>query len=222
MKKLALAAATLTAAAIAAALYITTSTADQPSAMTSSQANQLALARYDDYRSGVTAISATIPISGQDFRLTGRVDWHSHLGYATLTASQQGTELLQWSPNGLAVRGNWTGPLPTTLSADGWMLRPWQQGADLDTALQLILDLGSTHPENAKLLQQSAATVLRHDSVAGTPVTVFAATPHTRYWIAADGTLRRFEALVDASSDWTEVDLAPGAAPAIPRIPGMQ
>ncbi|HET9173420.1 MAG TPA: hypothetical protein VFN97_28575 [Actinospica sp.] len=101
------------------------------------------------------------------------------------------------------------------------MTRPWRQGADLDTALQLILDLGATHPENAAQLQHSTATILRHDTVTGVPVTVYAATPHTHYWIAADGTLRRFEALVDASPDWTQVDLTPGSAPAVPRIPGM-
>ena len=200
--------------------------------MTSSQADLLSLARFNDYQNGVSAISATIPVSGQDFRLVGRVDWHNHLGYAILSEPQQvggGTELLQWTPNGIAVRGTWSGPLPAQPPADGWTLRPWQQGADLDTALQLILDLASDRPENAQLLQQSGAEVLRHDSVSGTPVTVFAGPPessggaaHTNYWIADDGTLRRFEAQVNDSNTWTEVDIAPGSAPAVPHIPGMQ
>jgi hypothetical protein len=224
------AAVTLTAAAIAAGLYFT-STPDQSTAMTASEADQLALARFNDYQNGVTALDATIPVSGQAFHLTGRVDWHSRLGYATLAAPQpaDGTELLQWSANGIAVRGGWTAPLPAAPPSDGWMLRPWQPSADLDTALQLILDLGSDRPENPQLLQQSGATVLGHDTVSGTAVTVFTgppdaatATPHTRYWIAADGTLRRFEALVDGSTTWTRVDLTPGPAPAIAHIPGMQ
>ena len=229
MKRKIAGAVVLTAAAIAAALYFTAAP-DQSTAMTASQADQLALARFNDYQNGVTTIDATIPVSGQDFQLTGRVDWHSHLGYATLAAPQpaDGTELLQWSANAIAVRGNWTAPLPAALPPDGWTLRPWQPGADLDTALQLILDLGSDRPENAQLLQQSGATVLRHDTLHGTTVTVFTGppeaatnTPHTRYWIAADGTLRRFEALVDGSTTWTRVDLTPGSAPAIPHIPGM-
>jgi hypothetical protein len=230
MKKKIAATVTLTAAVIAAALYFT-STPDQSTAMTASQADQLALARFNDYQNGVTAINATIPLSGQDFRLIGRVDWRSHLGYATLAAPQptDGTELLQWSAAGIAVRGNWTAPLPAAPPPDGWTLRPWQPGADLDTALQLVLDLGSDRPENAQLLQRSGATVLRHDTLDGTAATIFTgpsdaatATAHTRYWIAADGTLRRFEALVNGSPAWTRVDLTAGPAPAIPHIPGMQ
>lgn len=210
------------ASALGAALYLTTP-ADQSTAMSSTQADRLALARAAEYRSGVTAIDATIPVSGQTFQLDGRVDWRSHLGYATLTAPQQGgeTELLQWTPNGIAVRGSWTGPLPSTPPADGWMVRPWQQGADLDTALHLILDLGTDQPENAQRLQQSGLNILRRDSIGSLAITVYD-TPHTRYWVSDDGTLRRFEALVDGSTTWTRVDLVPGSAPAVPQIPGMR
>ena len=220
------------AVGVAGAVSLATGTGDtQGSAMTSAQADVLALARFHDFQNGVSAIDATVPVSGQDFRLDGRVDWHGHLGYATLASSQQGdgTELLQWTPSGIAVHGSWTGPLPARPPADGWTVRAWQPGAELDTALQLILDLGSDRSENAQRLQQSGAEVLRRDSVGGTAVTVFAGPPenstaaaHTRYWIADDGTLRRFEAQVDGSSTWTRVDLAPGRTPAVPHIPGMR
>ena len=224
------------AAGLGVALWVTTSaSSDQTApAMTSAQADLLALARFNDYQNGVSAIDATVPVSGQDFTLDGRVDWQDHLGYATLAAHQQGdgTELLQWTPNGIAVRGGWTGPLPATPPAGGWEVRAWQQGADLDTALQLILNLGADRPENAQLLQQSGASVLREASIGGVHVTVFAGPPetdggvstdaHTRYWIADDGTLRCFEALIGGSTTWTEVDIAPGPAPAVPHIPGVQ
>jgi hypothetical protein len=211
--------------------FTTSSSPDQTTAMTSAQADLLALARFNDYQNGVSAINAEIPVSGQEFALDGRVDWQNHLGYATLASAQQsGAELLQWTPNGIAVRGNWTGPLPATPPADGWTVRAWQQGADLDSALQLILDLAADRPENAQSLQQSGASVLRDADIGGEHVTVFAGPPetqggtnsHTRYWIADDGTLRRFEALIDGSTTWTEVDVAPGSAPAVPQIPGMQ
>jgi hypothetical protein len=204
-----------------AAWFTTSSTTGQnsDSAMTSAQADLLALARFNDYQSGVSAIDAEIPVSGQEFALDGRVDWQNHLGYATLAAAQQGggTELLQWTPNGIAVHGNWTGPLPATPPADGWTVRAWQQGADLDSALQLILDLAADRPENAQSLQQSGAGVLQETNIGGEHVTVFTGPPetqggtnsHTRYWIADDGTLRRFEALVDGSTTWTEVNIAP-------------
>ena len=222
---------------LGAAVWFTTSSgAGQDSAMTSAQADLLALARFNDYQNGVSAIDAEIPVSGQEFTLAGRVDWQNHLGYATLTAAQPqaqqggGTELVQWTPNGIAVRGSWSGPLPATPPSDGWEVRAWQQDADLDSALQLILALGADRPENAQLLQQSGASVLRDANVGGEHVTVFTGPPetqggtdsHTRYWVADDGTLRRFEALIDGSTTWTEVDIAPGSAPAVPHIPGMQ
>lgn len=230
-RSIVLAAALVTAATLGAALYFLTVRDQGPAAsLTPSQAAALADARFEDYRNGVTAIDAVIPVSGRDFRLDGRVDWRAGIGYATFTGAAQadGTDLLQWTPNGLAVRGSWTGPLPASLPADGWMVRPWQQGADLDTALRLILGLGSDRPENAQSVQRSGASVLRQDSVGGVPVTVFAGPPdaatgsaHTRYWVSGAGTLRRFEALVDGSTGWTRVDLAAGQAPSIPHIPGM-
>ena len=207
-------------------------TAPSASAMTSAQADLLANARFRDYQNRVSVIDASVPISGQLFELDGRVDWQNHLGYATLTAQQQGggTELLQWTPYGIAVRGGWSGPLPATPPADGWAVRAWQPGTDLDTALQLILDLSTDRPENAQALQRSGAGVLWHDSVGGEHMTVFAGPPergdadtdsHTRYWIADDGSLRRFEALIDGSTAWTDVHLVPGSAPAVPHIPGV-
>jgi hypothetical protein len=207
----------------------------QGSVMTSAQADLLASARFLDYQNHVSAIEASVPVSGQMFELEGRVDWQGRVGYATLAAPQQGggTELLQWTPNGIAVRGGWSGPLPATPPADGWEVRAWQPGADLDTALQLILDLGAVRPENPRRLQLSGAGVLRRDSIGGEQVTVFAGPPepradagatadsHTRYWIADDGSLRRFEARVDGATAWTEVDLVPGPAPSVPHIPGI-
>ena len=234
-KKLAIGLGTaITALGLGLAAWYTTSSATQNSnsAMTSAQADLLALARFNDYQNGVSAIDAEIPISGQEFTLDGRVDWQSHLGYATLASAQQagGTELLQWTPNGIAVRGNWTGPLPATPPADGWTVRAWQQGADLDSALQLILDLAANRPENAQQLRQSGAIVLRETNIGAAHVTIFAGPPetqggansHTRYWIADNGTLRRFEALIDGSTTWTEVNITPGSAPPVPQIPGMQ
>lgn len=214
-------------AALGASIYFATASAPATSTMTASQADLLALARFNDYQTGVTAIDAAIPISGRNYELDGRVDWRSHLGYATLTGDD--AVLLQWTANGIAVHGSWTGPLPAKPPADGWTTRQWQQGADLDTALQLILDLSSDRPENAQLVRQSGASVLRRDMIGGQSVTVFAgppeagsATAHTRYWISDTGTLRRFEALIDGSSTWTRVDLATGPAAPIPHIPGMQ
>ena len=234
-KKLAIGLGTaITALGLGMAAWYTTSSATQNSnsAMTSAQADLLALARFNDYQNGVSAIDAEIPVSGQEFALDGRVDWQNHLGYATLASPQQtsSTELLQWTPNGIAVRGNWTGPLPATPPADGWTVRAWQQGADLDSALQLILDLAANRPENAQQLRQSGATVLRETNIGAAHVTIFAGPPetqgstnsHTRYWIADNGTLRRFEALIDGSTTWTEVNITPGSAPPVPQIPGMQ
>jgi len=71
-----------------------------------------------------------------------------------------------------------------------------------DLLLTLLLSLGTDRPENALLLRQGSAEFLRHDEVDGVRVTVMSGPrpaqdtqeSKTRYWVDADGDLRRFEA----------------------------
>lgn len=208
-----------------------------PAAMSAAQADRLALARFTEYQSGASAIEALVQISGQTFKVSGRVDWKQHRALAVITptaaasaaAPASDTQLLLWTPAWLAVRGTWNGAAPDTPPPDGWTLRDWQPGAELDTVLQLILQLAADRPENAQLLRQSGAAVLRTDTVGTQPVTVYQGPPsqdgtgsHTRYWVAQDGSLPRFEARVGTDTHWAQVDLAPGHAAPVPAIPGIQ
>jgi hypothetical protein len=204
-----------------------------PATMTVAQADHLALARFTEYQLGASTIQALVPISGQSFTITGRIDWRAHRALAVITptntpsAPASATQLLLWTPNWLAVHGTWKGPAPTTPPPDGWTPRPWQPGAELDTVLRLILDLAAARPENAQLLRQSGAIALRTDTVGTRPVTVYQGPPsadgtgsHTRYWIADDNTLLRFEARAGTDPDWARIDIKPGPAKPVPPIPG--
>lgn len=205
-----------------------------PSAMTAAQADRLALARFTEYQLGAGTIQAVVPISGQTFKISGRVDWRSHRGLATIAPTSAGApastvQLLEWTPDWLAVRGTWNGSVPDSPPADGWTPREWQSGAELDTVLRLILDLAADRPENAQLLRQSGAAVLRRDTVGNDPVTVYQGPSsqdgtgsHTRYWIADDGSLLRFEARVGDDATWARVDVNRGPAKPVPAIPGSQ
>jgi len=203
-------------------------------AMTTAQADRLALARFSEYQLGAGAIEAVVPISGQTFKISGRADWRSHRGLATIAPTTAGApassvQLLEWTPDWLAVRGTWNGSVPDSPPPDGWTLREWQTGAELDTVLRLTLDLAADRPENAQLLRQSGAAVLRRDTVGNEPVTVYQGPSsqdgtgsHTRYWIADDGSLLRFEARVGTDAAWARVDVNRGPAKPVPAIPGPQ
>jgi hypothetical protein len=202
--------------------------------MSAAQADRLALARFTEYQLGAGSIEALVPISGQTFKLSGRVDWKQHRALATITpaataAPATDTQLLLWTPDWLAVRGTWKGAVPDTPPPDGWTVRGWQPGTELDTVLRLALQLAADRPENAQLLRQSGAAVLRTDTLGTEPVTVYQGPSsldgggsHTRYWVADNGSLLRFEARVGAGSDWARVDMAPGPARPVPPIPGTQ
>ena len=200
--------------------------------MTAAQADRLSLARFTEYQLGASSIDALVPISGQTFKISGRVDWTAHralatIGSATAGAPASAAQLLQWTPDWLAVRGTWQGAVPDAPPPDGWTFRQWQPGAELDTVLRLILELAADRPENAQLLRQSGAAVLRTDTVGGEPVTVYqgptsqtGTDSHTRYWIADDGSLLRFEARIGTDSAWARVDVLRGTAKPVPPIPG--
>jgi hypothetical protein len=207
--------------------------------MSAAQADRLALARFTEYQAGASSIEAFVPISGQTFKVSGRIDWRQHRGIAVITPTASptaaaavpasDTQLLLWTSDWLAVRGTWKGAAPDKPPSDGWTFRGWQPGAELDTVLQLILRLAADRPENAQLLRQSGAAVLRTDTVGTEPVTVYqgpspqdGSGSHTRYWVADDGSLPRFEARVGTDTDWARVDVAPGPAKPVPAIPGTQ
>jgi hypothetical protein len=193
-------------------------------ALTTRQAELLALTRFTNYRRGAAKVTVDIPVQGHTARLTGRLDWRHSTGFAVLQGSGgvlgHGRHLLRWNRATVSVRHNWTGALPQSPPPDGWIQRGLTPSAsDIDTALLLLLNLAADRPDNPQLLVRSGARHLGQEKTEGVPVTVFAgpsgtlpqaASPEathpapgrTRYWIDANGRLRRFSARLGGSAQW--------------------
>ncbi|WP_405883424.1 hypothetical protein OG762_35705 [Streptomyces sp. NBC_01136] len=199
-------------------------------ALTARQAELLALTRFANYRRGTAQVTADIPVQGHPARLTGRIDWRHSTGLAILQGNggvlEHGRHLLRWDRTTVSVQRNWPGPLPPHPPRDGWTQRALTATTStIDTALLLLLNLAADRPDNAQLLLHSGARSLRHEEVGGVPVTVFAGpstttsqepspgtarttSGHTRYWIDADGGLRRFSARLGGSTGWLVAQLS--------------
>ncbi|MFJ8160164.1 hypothetical protein ACIRBY_04450 [Streptomyces sp. NPDC096136] len=199
-------------------------------ALTTPQAELLALTRFANYRRGTAQVTADIPVPGKSARLTGRLDWRHGTGLALLQidggARDQGRHLLSWTRTTVSMQRDWTGSLPAHPPQNGWTEHPLTARAStVDTTLLLLLNLAANRPDNAQLLLHSGARHLGSEKVDGTPVTVFAGpsttTPpgatreaartvagRTRYWIDADGRLRRFSAHLGSGTDWLVATLS--------------
>lgn len=194
-----------------------------PTRLTQSQAELLATVRFRNFDAGVRSVSVDIPASAGAAagRLTGWVDFAGHLGYAS--AEQGGSPLgsLVWSSERIAVNESAATPATFPIPESGWrsdQLDP--QTSSLTQALAITLNLGSDRPENPLLLRQSDAAFLRSDVVDGREVSVIVgpspasdasgqpAQDRIRYWIDDDGLLRRVEAKLTGTTDWTVIDLA--------------
>lgn len=193
-------------------------------ALTTPQAELLALTRFANYRRGTAQVTADIPVQGHPARLAGRLDWRHGTGLALLQGNGgvlgHGRHLLRWDRTTVSVQHNWTGPLPKHPPRQGWNQRALTTRAStIDTTLLLLLNLAADRPDNAQLLLHSGARRLGDEEVAGVPVTLFsgpsATTPQgpapqttrstpgrTRYWIDADGRLHRFSARLGGGTEW--------------------
>ncbi len=193
-----------------------------PRALSAEEAERLALIRLTNYERGTSAFMAAVPVGSMRMRLDGRVDWPGNVGYALVTVAGGPAQLLQWTPARIAVLPDWEGPLPDRPPAAGWLARTPVRTASFDAALLLILALAHDRPENAELLRQNGARRLRTVTRDGERLTVFQGPDRgrIRYWVDADGELRRIEAQVGGDAD-TIVDLLPGPAPAVIPVPGL-
>jgi hypothetical protein len=196
-----------------------TASATTAPALTTPQAELLALTRFANYRRGAAQVRADIPVQGHSARLTGRLDWRRGTGLAILQGTggvlEHGRHLLRWDRTTVSIQYDWTDPLPAHSPRDGWTRRTLTtRTSTIDASLLLLLNLASDRPDNAQLLLHSGARRLGRENVAGVPVTVFAgpssassgaartAPGRTRYWIDADGGLRRFSARPGGAGDW--------------------
>ncbi|MBG6055639.1 hypothetical protein IWX81_002062 [Salinibacterium sp. CAN_S4] len=200
----------------------------QPTGLSSEQAEQLAVTRFRNFDAGIRAIHLSIPstqVGAVD--LTGWFDFEQHIGYGLV--KDGGT--LWWSESTVAVRDVPASEASIPLPTDGWVSYPLDPGSNpLATALTLVGSLGSDRPENPQLLAQSDALWVRSDTIGGAAVGVFIgpsaddATVSTdgseraRYWVDDRGLLLRFEAPVGA--EWMTLDLSTGSADIPITTPG--
>ncbi|MFB9908722.1 hypothetical protein [Allokutzneria oryzae] len=200
----------------------------EPRALSTVEAERLALFRYTAYESKVLGVHARVPAPGGALVLDGRVDVAEHVGYVTLRTEGRDDDasagLLQWGATAVAFNGTRSAAPIDPPPAEGWRLRPIQPtGSELDGVLRMLLNLGADRPENAQLLQQSSARWVGSEELGGRRVDVFEGPkPSTatqggpsrlRYWVDGDGRLHRVQARMGERQEPAVIDLSAGGAP---------
>lgn len=183
-------------------------------ALTTTQAERLAVTRFRNFDAGVRSVTLEIPgTEAGDLRVTGWFDYEKGVGYGSVTAAAAPAGLVWWNATTIATRSIAIDTAPFPLPADDWQsgtLDP--SSTSLANALALVASLGSDRPENPQLLAQSDAAYLRSDTVGPTVVDVFLgpsaadsstaapAAARARYWITDTGALERFESPASSST----------------------
>ncbi|PZR55339.1 hypothetical protein DNL40_02925 [Xylanimonas oleitrophica] len=207
--------------------------------VTTEEAERLAVVRFRNYDAGARKVSASYTEQGHQVGLEGVFDYTTHTGAVSVTTDGAVTDTVVWDGGRVAIAprplpDGPDGPTPPA-SFDGWTVAPADPGgSSMGSLLAVVAALGADRPENPLLLRQGGALWLREDTVAGTPVTVFAGpvrpgdgTDGTegpedgtagsptgsvdpeaaglRYWVDEQGRALRVE--VRLGSTWARVDL---------------
>ena len=226
----------ITAAAVvgAAAFLIIDSRSEPtgPRALTSDEANRLAIARFRNHEAGGRAVTITVPTTAGGLVITGSIDYRAKLGYGVVRGTGRDTSgngLIQWNATTVFVHPMANAPAEAPASPPGseWHRRPLlTSGSSLDSSLLIALNLGSDRPDNAELLPQNGAAWVGQDQVGDHQVDVMSgpsarAKPDTagnvRYWIASDGTMHRVQA--DVASEPQPVVIEFDNRPYVPVQP---
>ncbi|WP_435748396.1 hypothetical protein [Microbacterium sp. PMB16] len=201
--------------------------AEGPRALTTEEAERLAVGRFLAYRDGSRVFDVEVTTADGPVALHGRVDYRAELGIAA-AALEGGTAVIAWDADTFV---GWLGEgdgstVPDAEPATAGTARPLDPSAStVDAVLVLVASLGTDRPENAQLLQTSDAQWLRADDVDGVPVDVFAGPSDadsgtgggtTRFWVDGAGALLRFEA--DFPSGTVSILLHPEEYVAVPRV----
>ncbi|MDT0269074.1 hypothetical protein RM844_22565 [Streptomyces sp. DSM 44915] len=141
--------------------------------MTSDEVDRLAVTRFLNYQAGGRAVTIDVPNVDGGLVITASVDYRTHTGYGVVRgtgrdASSDG--LIQWTGTTVLVHPMANPPevAPESPPASGWHSRPLlTSGMTLDSALAIVLDLGSDRPDNAALLPQNGATWVGREEVRG-------------------------------------------------------
>ncbi|GAA1965414.1 hypothetical protein [Catenulispora subtropica] len=190
-------------------------------ALSSEEANRLAITRFRNYEAGGRAVTISVPGPAGNLIVTGSVDYRAKLGYGVVHGTGRDTSsdgLIEWTATSVRVDPVTDAPAtaPAIPPTTGWYSRPLQQtGSSLDSSLLIALSLGSDRPDNAQLLPQNGAGWAGHDQVAGRQVDIMtgpaangsAGTAGTvRYWIGSDGTMYRVQAALASETQPAVID----------------
>ncbi|WP_249227172.1 hypothetical protein [Kutzneria sp. CA-103260] len=206
-----------------------------PRALTSDEANRLAITRFRNYQTGGRAVTITVPSTAGGLVITGSVDYRAKLGYGVVHGAGRDTSsdgLVQWTATTVLIHpmANTPATAPASPPGSGWFSRPLQSsGSSLDSSLAIALSLGSDRPDNAELLPQNGATWVGPDQVAGHQVDVMTG-PHThsvsgtagdvRYWIGSDGAMYRVRAGVASEPQPVVIDFDTQKYVPVQPVPG--
>ena len=203
-------------------------------ALTSEEANRLAITRFRNYEAGGRAVTITVPGTAGNLVIAGSVDYRAKLGYGVVHGTGRDTSsdgLIEWTATSVRVDPMTDIPAtaPATPPTTGWYSRPLQQtGSSLDSSLRIALSLGSDRPDNAQLLPQNGAAWVGRDHLGGRDVDILtgpaaqgtAGTAGTvRYWVGADGTMYRVEATLASEMQPAVIDFDTQKYTAVPSVP---
>lgn len=207
-----------------------------PRALTSDEANRLAITRFRNYQTGGRAVTITVPATAGGLVIAGSVDYRGKIGYGVVHGTGRDTSsdgLIEWTATTVLVQpmANPPAEAPATPPRANWYSRPLRtSGSSLDTGLAVALGLGNDRPDNAQLLPQNGAAWTGQDQVNGHQVDVMTG-PTTgtksgtagivRYWIGPDGTLYRVQADVASQPEPVVIDFDTRQYVPVQPVPGL-
>ncbi|MFE7314705.1 hypothetical protein ACFU7T_16720 [Streptomyces sp. NPDC057555] len=205
-------------------------------ALTSDEANRLAITRFLNYQAHGRTVTITVPGTAGGLVVTGSIDFQGKLGYGVVHGTGRDTSsdgLIQWTAATVLVHpmAHVPAQAPASPPRSGWYSRPLQSsGIALDSSLAIALNLASDRPDNAQLLPQNGAAWWGQDQVDGHRVDVMtgpysrghAGTAGTvRYWIGEDGTMYRVRISVGSETQPVVIDFGTRKYVPVKPAPGV-
>lgn len=209
--------------------------APEARAVTSDEADRLAVARFLNYQDGGRAVDIAVPTSSGRMTVSASVDFTEHVGYGVLRtkgSSAPGSQgLVQWTLKALALRADQRPPStqPASPPMGGWQGRRLEaKGSSLDTALLLVFSLASDRPENAQLLKQNGARWISTADVGGKKYDVFegpkadgADQSRLHYYLDSSGKMAKVEAKLGTTEKPVVITFDRGKYTAVKPLRGM-
>ncbi|GGX31415.1 hypothetical protein GCM10010341_61090 [Streptomyces noursei] len=226
-------------AAVAAAAFLVAGGGSGPSgprALTSDEANRLAITRFRNYEAHGRAVTITVPGTAGGLTVTGSVDYRGKAGYGVVHGTGRDTSsdgLIEWTAASVFVHPMANAPAhaPASPPRSGWYVRPLQSsGSSLDSSLAIALRLGSDRPDNAELLPQNGAAWWGRDEADGHRVDVMTGpssrdrsgpADSVRYWVGSDGTMYRVRVGVGSASQPVVIDFDTQQYVPVKAVPGV-